>query len=74
MPPSPTGRYLDFGAGAERYRAFVPDELPPTYELNAEDYDLMERARLCVLTRAVARASKFCAGRTTECGTGPARE
>ena len=44
MPSAPTGRYLTIGSGDSRYRAFVPDVLPHSFELEAADYDLMERA------------------------------
>ena len=45
LASSPTGRYRTFGSGAESYRAFVPDPLPPPdVHLEAEDIDLMERA------------------------------
>ena len=43
-PPRPTGRYRDFGSGAESYRAFIPAPLPPDLDLTDEDIDLMERA------------------------------
>jgi Fic family protein len=43
-PTRTTGRYRNFGSGAEAYRAFVPDPLPPDLALTEEDFDLMERA------------------------------